>query len=105
VRDGQVRAAVERFSGVIARLEGDLSTAEAHLRRACAMAAEAGAELELAEGTAGLATVRGLQGAEEEERALLEEALAAFRRLGAEREAGRVEARLRALEDSGAGER
>jgi tetratricopeptide (TPR) repeat protein len=98
VRAADVRAGVERFTGLIARLEGDLAGAEAHLERARTMAAEAGAELELAEATAGLATVRGLLGAGAEERSLLEEALAAFRRLGAGREAARVVARLHAID-------
>jgi tetratricopeptide (TPR) repeat protein len=99
LHDGEVRAGVERFAGVIARLEGDLPQAQRHLEAARARATEAGAELELAEATAGLATVRGLRGADAEERSLLEEALAAFRRMGAVREAGRVEARLHAMDD------
>lgn len=98
VGDGEVRAAVERFTGLIARLEGKLEAAQRHLERARTLAAEAGVELELAEATAGLATVRGLRGADAEERSLLEEALAAFRRLGAGREAARVEARLLAID-------
>jgi tetratricopeptide (TPR) repeat protein len=101
VDDAEVRAAVERFRGVIARLEGDLDVATEHLERARVLASDAGAELELAESTAGLATVRGLRGAGAEERALLEEALAAFQRLGAGREADRVAARLREMEGGG----
>jgi tetratricopeptide (TPR) repeat protein len=98
VRDPEVLAAVERFTGVAARLEGDLAGAERHLERALALASEAGAELERAEATGGLATVRGLQGRPDEERALLEEARAAFAGLGAVREAERMQARLRELE-------
>lgn len=97
VQDGEVLAGVARFTAVAARLEGDLDAAERHLERALSLAAEAGAELESAEATGGLATVRGLQGRRAEERSLLDEALAAFRRLGATREAKRVEARLREL--------
>lgn len=101
VRDTEVAAGVERFRGVIARLEGSPEDAEAHLERALAMAAEAGAELERAEATGGLAMVRALQGRAAEERSLLEDALRRFRRLGASREAARVEARLRELDEGG----
>jgi tetratricopeptide (TPR) repeat protein len=98
VSDAVARAAVERFEGILARLEGNLPAAERHLERALEIAEAAGAELERAEATGGLATVRGLQGRHEEERALLEGALTAFQRLGASREAARIDARLRELE-------
>jgi tetratricopeptide (TPR) repeat protein len=97
VREPEVAAAVQRFHGVIARLEGNLPLAEAHLERARALAAEGGGDLEFAEATGSLASVRALQGRGEEARALLEEGAAIFRRLGALREVGRLEERLREM--------
>ena len=99
VSDAVGGAAVERFSGVIARLEGDLPAAERHLQRALEIAAAGGAELELAQAIGSLATVRALQGRPAEERGLLEEALAAFRRLGARREEARIRSRLDEMEE------
>ena len=104
VCDDEVRAGVERFTGVVARLEGDVDGAERHLQRALAIATKAGVELERAEATGGLAGVRAAQGRPAEERALLDEALAAFRRLGARREEARIQSRLDELDAAGSDE-
>jgi len=91
VYDHMILASIRRFRAAIARLQDDLDLACEHLDDALEIAEAHDLELEHAEALGAYARVHRARGDREQALSTLEEALRAFRKLGAARETRRLE--------------
>lgn len=96
--DPQVLTTIDRFRGMVTRLQGNHHAADQHLEHALSLACEGGLELDRAEVLEEIARLRWDQGRRDEACAAARQALDGFLALGAARDVARVEAMLR---DSG----
>jgi tetratricopeptide (TPR) repeat protein len=86
VEDYAILTSIRRFRSAIARIEGDLELAEDYLDQALTLAEEHDLELERAQALGAFARIHNARGDGRRALAMLDEALAIFRRLGAARE-------------------